>query len=61
MTGALLLTEVSAPTVTQALTDVGTLFSNAVGMIAGQPIALAFVGIALAGAGIGLFRRVIRR
>ncbi|MCM1528863.1 MAG: hypothetical protein NC093_02585 [Alistipes sp.] len=46
-------------TVADALTDVTTLFTSAVNMITGSPLAMAFVGIALAGAGIGLFSRVI--
>lgn len=46
-------------TVADALTDVTTLFTSAVNMITGSPLAMAFIGIALAGAGIGLFSRVI--
>lgn len=60
-TGIMVLSETaSAPTVAQALQDVGSVFSNAVNMISGQPLALVFVGIAVAGAGLGLFHRVIR-
>ncbi len=46
-------------TVADALADVSTLFTTALNMITGSPLAMAFVGIALAGAAIGLFSRVI--
>ena len=56
---ALILAEASAPTVSGVLADVSTAFSTAVGMLTEQPIALVFIGIAVAGAGLGLFRRII--
>lgn len=46
--------------ITSALADVTTIFTTAVNMITGSPIALAFIGISLAGAGVGLFKRVKR-
>lgn len=45
--------------VTQALSDVTTIFTSAVNMVTGNAVALAFIGISLAGAGLGLFRSVI--
>lgn len=44
-----------------ALENVSTVFSAAVDMITGNAIAMLFVGISVAGAGIGLFRRVTKR
>lgn len=44
--------------VTEALGYVTSIFTQAVGMISDVPVALAFIGISLAGAGIGLFGRV---
>lgn len=45
--------------IASALANVSTVFSNAVTMVTDNAVAMSFVGIALAGAGIGLFRRVI--
>lgn len=45
--------------VTSALADVSTIFTSAVTMVTGNAVALAFIGISLAGAGLGLFKRVI--
>lgn len=59
MNALVLAAEVTAPTVSNVLADVATAFSTAVGMLAGQPIALVFIGIAVAGAGLGLFKRII--
>jgi len=56
---AIVLADVVAPTVSGVLTDVATAFSTAVGMLAEQPIALVFIGISVAGAGLGLFKRII--
>lgn len=46
-------------TVTEAIADVASLFTSACNMIFSSPISMAFVGIALVGAAIGLFSRVI--
>lgn len=51
--------ETSTNLVTQALENVSTIFNSAVTMVTGNAVALAFIGISLAGAGLGLFRRVI--
>lgn len=45
---------------TSALSDVSTVFNQAVTMITGNPIAMFFVGVPIIGAGIGLFHRLIR-
>ena len=45
--------------VSEALTNVGTIFSQAVSMVTENALPMAFIGIALAGAGLGLFRRTI--
>lgn len=42
-----------------ALSNVTTVFTQAVTMITGNEIAMVFVGIPLVGAGIGLFHRLI--
>lgn len=47
-------------TVSGALTDVTTCFSAAVDMITSNPIAMVFIGFALAAGGIRLFRKVRR-
>lgn len=47
--------------IADALTNVTTVFNSAVTMITGNAVAMAFVGVSLVGAGIGLFRRVIGR
>ncbi len=46
--------------ITSALSNVSTIFNQAVTMITGNEIAMVFVGIPLIGAGIGLFHRLIR-
>lgn len=53
--------EGAANLISDALTNVSTIFTSAVTMVTGSPLAMAFIGISLAGAGIGLFRRVIGR
>ena len=45
---------------TSALTDVTTIFNQAVTMITGNTVAMLFVAIPCVGAGIGLFHRLIR-
>lgn len=50
--------ESSTNMVTEALSNVTTIFTQAVNMVTGVPLAMAFIGISLAGAGIGLFSRV---
>ena len=45
--------------VTNLLSDVPTVFSNAGDLIMANPVASLFVGLSLAAAGIGLFRKVI--
>lgn len=47
--------------ITSALTNVQTVFTQAVNMITGNEIAMLFVGIPIIGAGIGLFHRLIGR
>ncbi len=44
--------------ISDALSNVTTIFTQAVNMITGVPVAMAFIGISLVGAGIGLFSRV---
>ena len=46
--------------ISTALSNVSTVFNQAVTMITGNEIAMVFVGIPLIGAGIGLFHRLIR-
>ncbi|MCR5728864.1 MAG: hypothetical protein K6G20_00685 [Ruminococcus sp.] len=46
--------------VTQSLAEVSTIFTTATTMITGNAVALAFIGMALARGGLGLFRGVIR-
>ena len=45
--------------VTEALTNVSTIFTTAVTMVTNNAIPMAFIGIALVGGGLGLFRRTI--
>lgn len=45
--------------VTSALANVSTIFTTAVTMVTENVIPMAFIGIALVGGGIGLFRRTI--
>lgn len=52
--------EGAANLVTSALANVGAVFTQATSMITDNALAMVFVGISLAGAGIGLFHRVIR-
>lgn len=46
--------------ISTALENVTSIFSSAVNMVTGNPIAMVFIGISLAGAGIALFRKVRR-
>lgn len=45
--------------VTQALANVGAIFTQAVTMVTQNAIPMAFIGIALVGGGLGLFSRTI--
>lgn len=47
--------------VTTALENISTIFTQATNMITGNAIAMVFIGFALVGAGIGLFRKITRR
>lgn len=49
----------TAITLAQAITNVGTLFTNAVTMVSENWIPMTFIGISLVGGGLGLFRRTI--
>lgn len=51
--------ETTAWSVTTLLTNVSDIFSSAGDLIMANPVASAFVGLSLAAAGIGLFRKVI--
>lgn len=44
--------------ISNALSDVPTVFNSAMQMIEGNEVAMVFVGLTLAGAGIGLFHRL---
>ena len=45
--------------VTTALTNVSTIFTTAVTMVTENAIPMAFIGIALVGGGLRLFRKTI--
>ena len=45
--------------VSEALINVGAIFSQAVSMVTTNAIPLAFIGMALVGRGLGLFRKTI--
>ena len=47
--------------VSDALSNISTIFTQATNMITGNAIAMVFIGFALVGAGIGLFRKITRR
>ena len=49
----------TAVTLSAALENVSTLFTNAVTMVSNNWIPMTFIGISLAGAGLGLLRRTI--
>lgn len=49
----------STVTISSFLTDVPTLVSNAFTMVTSNVVSTVFVGIALAGSGLGLFSRII--
>lgn len=44
--------------ISQALTDVGSIFTNAVTMVTGNPIAMVFIGFGLVAGGVALFRKI---
>lgn len=52
--------EGDAGMISSALENVTSIFTSAVTMVTGNPIAMVFIGISLAGAGIALFRKVRR-
>ena len=52
--------EGDAGLISTALQSVTSIFNSAVTMVTEQPIAMAFIGMALVGGGIGLFRKVRR-
>ena len=45
--------------ITSALTNVGTVFNQAVTMVTGNEVAMVFVGFTLVGGGIRLFKKLI--
>lgn len=45
--------------VTSALSNVSTIFTAAVSMVTENVIPMAFIGMALVGRGLGLFRKTI--
>lgn len=47
--------------ITSALSEVTTIFTQATTMITGNSIAMVFIGFSLVGAGVGLFRKIVRR
>ena len=47
--------------ISTALTHISTIFTQATNMITGNLIAMVFIGFSLVGAGVGLFRRIVRR
>lgn len=47
--------------VTTALADVSSVFTTVTGMVTESPLAMVFIGFAVAGAGLGLFRRLVPR
>ena len=47
--------------ISTALTNVSTIFSQAVTMITGNEIAMVFIGFGLVGGGISLFRKIRKR
>lgn len=47
--------------VTNALADVTSVFSTVTTMVTDSPLAMVFIGFAIAGAGLGLFRRLVPR
>jgi len=59
MKGELIIMGEGASMIATALTNVTTVFNQAVTMITGNEIAMLFVGIPIVGAGIGLFHRLI--
>ncbi len=48
-------------TITTALSEVTTILTQATTAITGNEIAMVFIGFTLFGAGVGLFRRIVRR
>lgn len=46
--------------ITSALSTVTTIFGQATTMITGNALAMTFLGFGLVGAGVGLFRRIVR-
>lgn len=47
--------------VTQALSDVTSTFTTVTDMVTDSQLAMVFIGFAIAGAGLGLFRRLVPR
>lgn len=47
--------------VSEALTNVTVVFTAALDMITSNPLAMVYVGLGLAGAGIALFRQLVPR
>lgn len=45
--------------ITTALANVGTVFTQSVDMVTGNAVAMVFVGFALVGGGVKLFKKLI--
>lgn len=58
-TAIMVAAEGASSTVAQAMSDVTTVFSAATNMVTESPLAMVFIGLSIAGAGIGLFHRLV--
>lgn len=47
--------------VTTAMSDVSSVFTSVTTMVTDSPLAMVFIGFAITGAGLGLFRRLVPR
>lgn len=47
--------------ISEALENVTTVFNAGVDMVTGNAVAMVFIGISLAGAGIGMFKKLCKR
>lgn len=53
--------ETTTNLVTSAMSNVATVFTSVTGMITSNEIAMVFLGFSIAGAGVGLFKKITSR
>ncbi len=57
----LLMAETSGSLITDALANVSSVVSTGTEIVTGNPVAMVFIGLSLAGVGIAFFKKLTRK